>query len=1374
MPNDPNAPIDISSENIHSPTNKNNIHRNEIKEPTSISDFLFSSESDKTPNPTTITLPAPTTPNNNPPPPNSNITSHIQQTHSTYNTSIADPTLRGKKIAPDKEPESGIETDIDEDDFNCLREQLISFSNPNTILDHLIDEHKKDQTPDSELLKSITKDEAKKDSSKAYKDTSYKARRHLSQYIEVPSDIKDSQHSKDTGSSSNVIQLKVKMNILPVSSNTRRCLYIKGECIKTRRIYVLGLLDKWAETPIKRDDRINILFDTRIQYNHTMSDKAEDVCADRGISSQASKTIKGTTSKTTSRTANHEDLSYNNAIEFSEEIPTYLRPLPALLKDVRKIILFKKNNNRLVILYPEIQIPCKKLSMGIGCLRKTYLEYMHLDTNFGKGNMNMTVGSIVHDIFNKCLNIGIFEENLIEQLIDHYVIKHKMSFLSFYEISEVKAAVIELKMCLINFNDYMDGEHNNGACINSKKRIGKNIKYQEINNTNDLYNKSSYNIKENKSSLNGLKILKTIGTEICIGSADMGFTGIIDSVLDIDIDDNDKIFKQYQNKSINNKIYKNIPLELKSGKGIKCSDKVQLFMYILIKKFTVDILINWAIDISINKVKVHDRKTDTRISGDGDKTDNRLSSDGDKTDARLSGRDGNTNTNPDKTNKTNDDGIFGLLYYLKSGKLIPIEYDPILAAENIILRNKLAWYIKKETIPPIPEDPDCSNCQNGSNCEIYKSNIESMDIEDLDGNNIYSQTTQIEYKRLFKNTYEIIREESILSSIKSLKDKNRNLNKEIKNDYTVDFHAGKIRRTNLLSLYYEENSDILEFVLGNSNETNYIKSTSSTNDGDNQDSNYISSTKTKATDSNPINAINENSTKDIETDYRSALNKEQKEVYDIVLELQPIDSLCDSSIEYTDTPPIYNKNTSNTSPTYAKPSFFQLVNGLPGTGKTTVINAIILGLLRKNHSVLVVTFTNTSLDHILLKIDRSLQSETPITNTNYKILRLGSTRSTHPPYHKYIYSNDIKNQNINRVSEYNEYIQNINVLFSTSFALATSNISKIFDYCIIDESTQLEFSMSINPLIKSKRYILFGDMKQLPPISIGDNLNISIFEMLSNHYRNVIYLKEQYRMCLEICNLSNDIVYNGLFKTTSDELKYSKWSHGFDQDENANRINQDENSQTNHYNDQSVNTQPSDISNIKPNTQPSNISNTRSRLPWPIDVLIKERRSVFLNTDLIEGREIRTSDGSYYNILEARMIGILYQVLLANNINNLPIDVTVITPYNAQKEYIIKHLNTLNIVIKVFTIDESQGYESDCVILSLVRRNNIKDYDSLINDIRRFNVAITRSRMKLIVIGSKNTLNNSILCSKLIDMIDKNNGIINADYINDYMNKMTM
>jgi len=91
-----------------------------------------------------------------------------------------------------------------------------------------------------------------------------------------------------------------------------------------------------------------------------------------------------------------------------------------------------------------------------------------------------------------------------------------------------------------------------------------------------------------------------------------------------------------------------------------------------------------------------------------------------------------------------------------------------------------------------------------------------------------------------------------------------------------------------------------------------------------------------------------------------------------------------------------------------------------------------------------------------------------------------------------------------------------------------------FDYCIMDEASQISEPLALGPILIADNFVMFGDFYQLNPLVKSNlaerkGLGVSLFEKLCRkHPQNVTILKKQYRMCADILEMSNALVYNNV------------------------------------------------------------------------------------------------------------------------------------------------------------------------------------------------------------------------------------------------------
>ena len=110
-------------------------------------------------------------------------------------------------------------------------------------------------------------------------------------------------------------------------------------------------------------------------------------------------------------------------------------------------------------------------------------------------------------------------------------------------------------------------------------------------------------------------------------------------------------------------------------------------------------------------------------------------------------------------------------------------------------------------------------------------------------------------------------------------------------------------------------------------------------------------------------------------------------------------------------------------------------------------------------------------------------------------------------------------------------------------------------------------------------------------------------------------------------------------------------------------------------------------------------------------------------------------------------------------------EIVVLTPYEAQKRLILEICQMKNIDVKVYNVDEFQGNEVNYLIFSTVRSNMDGDIGFL-NDFRRMNVAITRAKFGMVILGNWRTLIKSKLWGHLIEHYHKKHMIFEGVFGN--------
>ena len=404
---------------------------------------------------------------------------------------------------------------------------------------------------------------------------------------------------------------------------------------------------------------------------------------------------------------------------------------------------------------------------------------------------------------------------------------------------------------------------------------------------------------------------------------------------------------------------------------------------------------------------------------------------------------------------------------------------------------------------------------------------------------------------------------------------------------------------------------------------------------------------------------------------------------------------------------------------------YALVLGMPGTGKTTTIAHIIRALVAQGKSVLLTSYTHTAVDNILLKLRKD----------NIGIFRLGAIAKVHPEVQEFA---DLAGAPIKTVEDLKR-CYTLPIVATTCLGISHPIFNqRIFDYCIVDEASQITLPVCLGPIRMARTFILVGDHYQLPPLvqnkeALDGGLDVSLFKMLSdNHNESVVNLEHQYRMCKDIMTLSNTLIYDGRLKCGTQAVA-----------DRSITIPNLRALQVLHHTPQTILT-----------IDPRRIcAKPTHGACWLRDLLDPSVKASFVNTDplLPASREVLENGSRITNPVEVTLTTQLVESFLVVGIK--PTDIGVIMPYRSQLALLKQSLRHRS-GVEMHTADKFQGRDKEVVILSLVHSNEAQVVGELLKDWRRINVALTRSRTKLLILGSKSTLVGNDLLKDLITLMD--------------------
>ena len=445
-----------------------------------------------------------------------------------------------------------------------------------------------------------------------------------------------------------------------------------------------------------------------------------------------------------------------------------------------------------------------------------------------------------------------------------------------------------------------------------------------------------------------------------------------------------------------------------------------------------------------------------------------------------------------------------------------------------------------------------------------------------------------------------------------------------------------------------------------------------------------------------------------------------------------------------------------------------IVHGPPGTGKTTTLVEAINETLMRESQVLVCAQSNMAVDWISEKlVDRGinvLRIGNP-TRVNDKMLGFTYERrfESHADYPQlWAIRKAIRELRKNRKKGSENYHQKMDrlksraaeielrinaELFGEARVIACTLVGSAhhllegmkFGTLFIDEAAQALEAACWIPMKRASRVILAGDHCQLPPTvksiaALRAGLGKTLMERIAENKPEVVtLLKIQYRMNDEIMRFSSDWFYGGKVESAP-QIKYRSvldYDHPITWIDTSNEENQ-------------ITIEGEDAPEDSASTSsPASAANQNS------DLNFKEQ---FVGESF--GRINKAEAELTLLTLAEYFTKIGKQRVLSESI-----DVGIISPYRAQVQYLKKLIKKYEFfkpyrrLISVNTVDGFQGQERDVILISLVRSND-EGQIGFLKDLRRMNVAMTRARMKLIILGNKDTMTKHPFYKKLWEYVE--------------------
>lgn len=401
-----------------------------------------------------------------------------------------------------------------------------------------------------------------------------------------------------------------------------------------------------------------------------------------------------------------------------------------------------------------------------------------------------------------------------------------------------------------------------------------------------------------------------------------------------------------------------------------------------------------------------------------------------------------------------------------------------------------------------------------------------------------------------------------------------------------------------------------------------------------------------------------------------------------------------------------------------------LIQGPPGTGKTVTSATIIYHLAKMSgNQVLVCAPSNVAVDQLCERIHRTglkvvrltaksredvessvsflaLHEQVRMSAHNSEFAKLSQLKAETGELSS---QDEKKFRQLTKAAE-KDILTNADVVCCTCVGAGDPRLSKMkFRNVLIDESTQSAEPECIIPLMMGcKQVVLVGDHKQLGPVIMNKKaakagLNQSLFERLMKLRLQPILLNTQYRMHPCLSEFPSNMFYDGSLQ------------NGVTHDQ---RLRKDVD------------------------------------FPWPV----AEMPMLFWSN--LGNEEISTSGTSYLNRTEATNVEKLVTRFFKAGVK--PSEIGVITPYEGQRSYIVTAMQNSGTYkkelyrdVEVASVDAFQGREKDFIVLSCVRSNDNQGIGFL-SDPRRLNVALTRAKYGLVILGNPKVLSKHELWYNLL------------------------
>ncbi|XP_045293565.1 DNA replication ATP-dependent helicase/nuclease DNA2 isoform X1 [Leopardus geoffroyi] len=916
-----------------------------------------------------------------------------------------------------------------------------------------------------------------------------------------------------------------------------------------------------------------------------------------------------------------------------------------------------------LILYPDILISGTSIASSIRCMRRAVLSETFRSCN--PATRQMLIGTVLHEVFQKAISNSFAPEKLQEY-----------AFQTIQEIKHLK------EMYRLNLNQDEIKQEVEEYLPSFSKWAG-DFMHKYISTDFPQMQLSLPSDGSNNNSTCNVEVINSLDIEESIWSPRFGLKGKIDVTVGV------KIHRGYKTK------YKIMPLELKTGKELNSIEhRSQLVLYTLLSQ---------------------ERRADPEA---------------------------------------------GLLLYLKTGHMYPVPAKHLDKRELLRLRNQMAFSLsnriskssvgkEKTNLAPLPqiieEEQTCKYCSHVGNCALYSRAVEQqMDDSSVPIGMLPKIKEETQHLKLSHLEYFSLW--CLMLTLESQSKDNKKNHQHIwlmpasEMEESGNCIGNLIRTERVKTVCDGQYLHNFQRKNGAMPITNLMAGDRVILSGEERKLFALSRGYVKEINMTSVTCLLDRNLSVLPESTLFRLDQEEKNC-DIDTPLGNLSKLMENTrvsqklrdliIDFRE--PQFISYLSSVLPHDAKDTVacilkglnkpqrqamkkvllskdYTLIVGMPGTGKTTTICTLVRILYACGFSVLLTSYTHSAVDNILLKLAK------------FKIgfLRLGQTQKVHLDIQKFTEEEVCRSKSITSLALLEELYNSHRIVATTCMGINHPIFSrKTFDFCIVDEASQISQPVCLGPLFFSKRFVLVGDHQQLPPLVLNHEakalgMSESLFKRLEQNKNAVVQLTVQYRMNSKIMSLSNKLTYEGKLECGSDRV--------------ANAV---------------IN-----LPNFKAVKLELEFYADYSENPWMIGVFEPNNPVCFLNTDKVPAPE-QVEKGGVSNITEAKLIVFLTSVFIKAGCK--PSDIGIIAPYRQQLKIINDLLSHSSIgMVEVNTVDKYQGRDKSIILVTFVRSNKDGPLGELLRDWRRLNVAITRAKHKLILLGCVPSLNRYPPLGKLL------------------------